>query len=48
MPFAPVAGACLLAAALGIAIGCVSGRYHYAPDVVAGVVLAVAIWAAIP
>jgi hypothetical protein len=48
MPFAPVAGACLLAVAVGIAIGCVSGRYHYAPDVVAGVVLAVAIWAAIP
>lgn len=47
LPFAPVAGLCLLAIASGIAIGCVSGRYHYAADVVAGVILAVAIWAAV-
>jgi hypothetical protein len=47
LPFAPVAGLCLLAAAVGIAIGCVSGRYHYVPDVVAGVALALAIWAGV-
>jgi hypothetical protein len=45
IPFAPVAGLCLLVAAVGIAIGCVSGRYHYALDVIAGVALAAAIWA---
>ncbi|HEY7292851.1 MAG TPA: phosphatase PAP2 family protein [Vicinamibacterales bacterium] len=39
-PFAPVAGSCLLAVAIGIAVGCVSGRYHYAVDVVTGVVVA--------
>jgi membrane-associated phospholipid phosphatase len=47
IPFAPVAGLGLLAIASGIAIGCVSGRYHYAVDVVAGVVLAIAISAAV-
>jgi membrane-associated phospholipid phosphatase len=45
IPFAPIAGLFLLAAAVGIAIGCVSGRYHYALDVIAGVALAVAIQA---
>jgi membrane-associated phospholipid phosphatase len=40
-PFVPAAGAVLLAAALGIALGCVSGRYHYAVDVVAGMAVAV-------
>lgn len=43
IPFAPVAGAALLVVALGIAIGCVAGRYHYAIDVLAGALLAIAI-----
>jgi membrane-associated phospholipid phosphatase len=43
MPFAPVPGILLLAVAVGIAIGCVAGRYHYAIDVVAGAALALAI-----
>jgi membrane-associated phospholipid phosphatase len=43
MPFAPVPGILLLAVAIGIAIGCVAGRYHYAVDVVAGAALAMAI-----
>jgi membrane-associated phospholipid phosphatase len=43
LPFVPAAGALLLAVALGIAIGCVSGRYHYAVDVVAGVAVALAV-----
>jgi hypothetical protein len=47
IPLAPVAGLGLLAIASGIAVGCVSGRYHYAVDVVAGVALAVAISAAV-
>jgi membrane-associated phospholipid phosphatase len=47
IPFAPLAGLGLLAIASGIAIGCISGRYHYAVDVVAGVALAVAISAAV-
>ena len=47
IPFAPIAGFGLLAIASGIAIGCVSGRYHYAVDVVAGVALAAAISAAV-
>jgi membrane-associated phospholipid phosphatase len=42
-PFVPAAGAALLAAAIGIALGCVSGRYHYAVDVVAGVAVAGAV-----
>ncbi len=43
MPFAPLAGTALLAVAVGIAIGCVAGRYHYAVDVLAGVALALAV-----
>jgi membrane-associated phospholipid phosphatase len=42
-PFVPAAGAVLLAVALGIALGCVSGRYHYAVDVVAGIAVAVVV-----
>jgi hypothetical protein len=43
IPFAPFAGSILLAVAIGIAIGCVAGRYHYAADVVAGAALAIAV-----
>jgi membrane-associated phospholipid phosphatase len=43
IPFAPVAGTVLLAVAIGIAIGCSAGRYHYAVDVVAGAMLALVI-----
>jgi membrane-associated phospholipid phosphatase len=43
IPFAPLAGIALLAVAVGIAIGCIAGRYHYAVDVVAGVALALAV-----
>jgi len=43
IPFAPVAGAALLAVAVGIAIGCIAGRYHYAVDVLAGAFLALAV-----
>jgi membrane-associated phospholipid phosphatase len=43
MRFAPVPGIVLLAVAIGIAIGCVAGRYHYAVDVLAGVAVALAV-----
>jgi membrane-associated phospholipid phosphatase len=43
IPFAPLPGIALLAVAIGIAIGCIAGRYHYAVDVLAGVVLALAV-----
>jgi membrane-associated phospholipid phosphatase len=47
LPFAPAEGLALLAVAIGIAIGCVSGRYHYAVDVVAGSAVALIVWAAV-
>jgi hypothetical protein len=37
----------LLAVAFMISVGCVTGRYHYAVDVLAGVALALAIWVAV-
>lgn len=40
----PLAGAVLLALALGVCLACVVGRYHYTVDVAAGVALAIAIW----
>jgi membrane-associated phospholipid phosphatase len=43
MPFAAVPGLLLLAVAIGIAIGCVAGRYHYAVDVLAGIAVALAV-----
>jgi membrane-associated phospholipid phosphatase len=42
----PVAGAVLFVLAASIAVACVVGRYHYAMDVVAGVVLAAVVWTA--
>lgn len=40
----PWAGAILLGLALSISLACIVGRYHYVIDVLAGAVLAVAIW----
>ena len=40
----PVVGAVLLLLALCICLACIVGRYHYFMDVVAGAVLALAIW----
>jgi membrane-associated phospholipid phosphatase len=45
MTVMPQAGFALLAIALAISAGCVSGRYHYVVDVVAGVALALLVWA---
>jgi membrane-associated phospholipid phosphatase len=47
LPFAPLVGLSLLVVAIGIAVGCVSGRYHYAVDVVAGVGVALVVWAVV-
>jgi membrane-associated phospholipid phosphatase len=44
LPVMPRSGFVLLLIALAISAGCVSGRYHYAIDVVTGVVLAVLVW----
>jgi membrane-associated phospholipid phosphatase len=38
--FTPIAGAVFALIALGIAVGCVAGRYHYAIDVAAALLLA--------
>jgi membrane-associated phospholipid phosphatase len=40
----PVTGVVLLALAAGICVACVVGRYHYTVDVVAGAVVALALW----
>ena len=42
----PVTGFVLLALAMSVSIACVVGRYHYSVDVLAGVLLAAAVWAA--
>lgn len=42
----PGAGLALLGLALAICVACVVGRYHYCVDVVAGAVVAVALWLA--
>ncbi len=47
LPVMPGAGLMLLALAGAIAVGCVIGRYHYVTDVVAGLLLAVVIWAVV-
>jgi membrane-associated phospholipid phosphatase len=44
LPLMPLAGGVLLAVALMISVGCVTGRYHYAIDVAAGIVLALVLW----
>ena len=41
----PAAGAVFLAVAASIWVACVVGRYHYVVDVVAGVALALCVWA---
>jgi membrane-associated phospholipid phosphatase len=43
----PIAGIVLLALALTISVAAVVGRYHYTIDVIAGVLLAMAIWMAV-
>jgi membrane-associated phospholipid phosphatase len=43
----PAAGAVLLILALGICLAAVVGRFHYAVDVIAGILLALAIFAAL-
>jgi membrane-associated phospholipid phosphatase len=45
IPVMPVSGSLLLMIALAISAGCVTGRYHYAVDVLAGVALAFVVWA---
>jgi len=47
LPVLPAAGAVLLALALAICIACFVCRYHYIIDVVAGALVAVAVWAAV-
>jgi membrane-associated phospholipid phosphatase len=47
IPTAPLAGALLLAVALAICLASVVGRYHYVVDIVAGVVMAAAIFVAV-
>lgn len=42
----PWAGALLLALAVAICVACVVGRYHYVIDVLAGAVVALALWLA--
>jgi hypothetical protein len=42
--FAPSFGIVFLLIAIGIALGCISGRYHYALDVIAALVLAILIF----
>jgi membrane-associated phospholipid phosphatase len=43
----PGIGLLFLVLAASIAVACVAGRYHYIADVVAGIALAVLIWAAV-
>jgi membrane-associated phospholipid phosphatase len=43
--FAPTAGILFVLIAAGIAVGCIAGRYHYAVDVAAAVLLSAAIFA---
>lgn len=43
----PLAGVVLMLLAIFIAAACVVGRYHYVVDVIAGALLAVAIWGAV-
>jgi len=43
----PGMGVVFLILAASIAVACVVGRYHYAVDVVAGIALALAIWAVV-
>jgi membrane-associated phospholipid phosphatase len=45
MPVAPRAGAVLVVLAAGVVVGSVSGRYHYAVDALAGIIVGVIAWA---
>ena len=42
---APIAGVCFLLISASICVACVVGRYHYVIDVVAGIALALGVWA---
>ena len=42
----PATGAVLFVLAISVSVACVVGRYHYSVDVVAGILLAVAVWTA--
>jgi membrane-associated phospholipid phosphatase len=44
---APIAGFIFLLIAMGIALGCVTGRYHYAVDVIAALIVAGIVFAAV-
>jgi hypothetical protein len=44
MPVAPLAAAVFGVLAISVALGSVVGRFHYAIDAIAGIVLAVMIW----
>jgi len=44
---APVAGFIFLLIAMGIALGCVTGRYHYAVDVIAALIVAGIVFVAV-
>jgi membrane-associated phospholipid phosphatase len=43
----PVAGFIFLLIAVGIALGCVTGRYHYAVDVIAALIVAGVVFVAV-
>jgi membrane-associated phospholipid phosphatase len=43
----PATGVALLALAVSVSLACVVGRYHYVVDVVAGALLAMAVWIAV-
>jgi membrane-associated phospholipid phosphatase len=42
----PLTGCIMLVLAASISLACIVGRYHYVVDVVAGALLAAAVWAA--
>jgi membrane-associated phospholipid phosphatase len=43
----PLTGAVLVALAVSVSVACIVGRYHYVVDVIAGAVLAAAVWAGV-
>jgi membrane-associated phospholipid phosphatase len=47
LPTLPLVGGALLGLAVTVSIACIVGRYHYAVDVAAGLVLAIAVFTAV-
>jgi len=47
LPWVPLAGTILLVISASISIASIVGRYHYAVDVIAGIALALAVWAGV-